>query len=138
MSAQLLTKYVGTKIVEAARIISISRSDLNQVGVLLVEGADGQQRVTVTRAYLEKHSPQLGGYYVRYGDGYASFSPALAFESAYKPLSQATALENDAKLDALIEQAILTANLLPGSREVSLVKTKLQEARMWLSNVLDT
>ena len=33
--------------------------------------------------YLAKHSPQPGGYYVVYEDGYKSYSPAAAFESGY-------------------------------------------------------
>lgn len=37
----------------------------------------------VGRAYMEKHKPEAGGYYVLYDDGYRSFSPAQAFESGY-------------------------------------------------------
>jgi len=33
--------------------------------------------------YFEKHDPKVGGYYVRYEDGYESWSPAEAFESGY-------------------------------------------------------
>ncbi len=40
-------------------------------------------RVTVDQEYMEKHNPHVGGYYVRYEDGYESFSPADAFESGY-------------------------------------------------------
>lgn len=39
--------------------------------------------VTVDGAYLERHKPEAGGYYVTYADGYKSFSPALAFEDGY-------------------------------------------------------
>ena len=38
---------------------------------------------TVDIAYVRKHRPQAGGYYVKYKDGYESFSPADAFESGY-------------------------------------------------------
>lgn len=37
----------------------------------------------VDSAYVRKHNPQAGGYYVIYDDGYASFSPAGPFESGY-------------------------------------------------------
>ena len=37
----------------------------------------------VPAAYMEKHRPQAGGYYVQYEDGYRSFSPAKAFEDGY-------------------------------------------------------
>lgn len=39
------------------------------------------------RIYMEKHKPEVGGYYVLYADGYASFSPAESFESGYTKLS---------------------------------------------------
>jgi hypothetical protein len=37
----------------------------------------------VDQAYLDKHNPQIGGYYVVYDDGYKSWSPAQAFEQGY-------------------------------------------------------
>lgn len=40
------------------------------------------------RAYIEKHAPAVGGYYVVYEDGYKSWLPATAFESGYSLLSE--------------------------------------------------
>ena len=40
--------------------------------------------VHVDSAYLTKHTPHVGGYYVEYADGYKSFSPAKAFAEGYK------------------------------------------------------
>ena len=37
----------------------------------------------VDHAYMHKHKPEVGGYYVVYDDGYKSFSPAKAFEDGY-------------------------------------------------------
>lgn len=37
----------------------------------------------VDSAYVTKHQPKIGGYFVVYNDGYTSFSPAQAFESGY-------------------------------------------------------
>lgn len=37
----------------------------------------------VGEAFMAKHDPQPGGYFVVYQDGYQSFSPAQAFESGY-------------------------------------------------------
>lgn len=37
----------------------------------------------VGAAYVRKHQPQAGGYYVVYKDGYKSWSPAEAFEEGY-------------------------------------------------------
>ena len=48
-------------------------------GLLLEDGGV----VILDRAYMEKHKPQAGGYFVVYEDGYQSFSPAAAFESGY-------------------------------------------------------
>ena len=48
---------------------------------LFVEGP--YSTVRVDAEYVRKHQPLSGGYYVVYKDGYASFSPAEAFESGY-------------------------------------------------------
>ena len=37
--------------------------------------------VVVSAAYVAKHDPQVGGYYVLYPDGYESWSPAEAFRA---------------------------------------------------------
>lgn len=42
--------------------------------------------VAVTPAWFVKHQPQVGGYYVVYADGYASYSPAQAFEDGYSAI----------------------------------------------------
>ena len=34
-------------------------------------------------SYVSKHSPEPGGYFVVYHDGYQSYSPAKAFEEGY-------------------------------------------------------
>lgn len=39
--------------------------------------------IRVDMAYVHKHKPEAGGYYVVYADGYKSFSPAKAFEDGY-------------------------------------------------------
>jgi hypothetical protein len=41
----------------------------------------------VTVGYVEKHKPQVGGYFVQYADGYKSFSPAQVFEEGYTLIS---------------------------------------------------
>ena len=40
----------------------------------------------VDREYLKKHRPSVGGYWVKYDDGYESFSPAQAFIEGYNPI----------------------------------------------------
>lgn len=39
--------------------------------------------VSVDAAWVAKHQPQAGGYFVVYADGYRSYSPADAFEDGY-------------------------------------------------------
>ena len=44
---------------------------------------EGYAPFLVDDAYISKHGPQEGGYYVVYNDGYKSWSPPAAFESGY-------------------------------------------------------
>lgn len=50
---------------------------------MIVPADAGYAPFRVDAAYLRKHDPHFGGYYVVYKDGYASFSPVEAFESGY-------------------------------------------------------
>lgn len=43
--------------------------------------------VDVDQSFIAKHKPAVGDYYVVYEDGYASISPAHAFESGYYPVA---------------------------------------------------
>ena len=65
--------------VEAFKIFEITAL---QSGEAALDGR-GDTSVTVSAAYVAKHSPKGGGYYVRYADGYESWSPADAFEGGY-------------------------------------------------------
>lgn len=44
---------------------------------------DGGVVIIIGWEWFAKHEPRAGGYYVVYEDGYASYSPAHAFESGY-------------------------------------------------------
>lgn len=61
------------KEVHAEKIVSIEGNKLNF----------GDSYINVDDAYLEKHKPVVGGYYVVYDGGYQSFSPEKAFEGGY-------------------------------------------------------
>ena len=41
---------------------------------------ENYSKFKVNAEYVCKHQPKAGGYYVRYADGYESWSPALVFE----------------------------------------------------------
>ena len=73
-----MRKYVCHKTVEAAKIESIK--DDPRTPVLMLEGG---LVASVPPAWITRHQPEVGGYLVRYEDGYLSFSPARAFENGY-------------------------------------------------------
>src|SRR5437899_9591729 len=50
------------------------------VGAFITPFEEGYESIPVSQAYMLKHSPKEGGYYVKYDDGYESYSPAKAFE----------------------------------------------------------
>lgn len=56
-------------------------------GAWIYPADKGYAPFEVDHAYVSKHKPEPGGYYVVYSDGYKSFSPAEAFESGYTRIS---------------------------------------------------
>ena len=86
-----MQKYKCHKEVEAFQVHEVRRftrlndcSDPSEGEESWVEllGEPGD-RAIVSDVYMSKHTVKLGGYYVRYADGYESFSPADAFEGGY-------------------------------------------------------
>ena len=90
-------RYRSHKVVEAAKVIDVTR--LNDGGADLVLtlgfGVDDVEH-RVDAAYVSRmdeamlsdthdHTNPIGGYWVRYPDGYESWSPARAFEDGYEP-----------------------------------------------------
>lgn len=69
-----LPRYQSHKQVWGLKIKSID-------GQIITPVEDGYAPFSVSTEYLEKHKPEIGGYYVVYEGGYKSFSPADAFES---------------------------------------------------------
>lgn len=85
-TTQVLPKYRSYKLVEALKIRRISRevpSVVAPANTHLITPEHGFDAFYVSDAYMEKHEPRVGGYWVRYADGYESYSPAAAFESGY-------------------------------------------------------
>lgn len=83
MSATVeLPKWQCHKVVEAAKITAAVRGQGSSI-VLTLEGG---LAATVDVAYLNRSNPSgelVGGYFVRYADGYEAWSPAKAFEEGY-------------------------------------------------------
>jgi hypothetical protein len=74
-----MQKYQCHKKVWALKIESVERD-----AVTLLHFEDKRYAsISVSHDFDVKHQPEAGGYYVVYEDGYASFSPAEAFESGY-------------------------------------------------------
>ncbi|HGL5374106.1 TPA: hypothetical protein ACKFCW_002978 [Citrobacter farmeri] len=84
MSEVNLPRWQCHKVVQAAKILTIFEGGLTTR--IVVEGG---LHFDVNDAWLAKHEPARGGYFVRYEDGYESYSPAATFEMGYTPLNQA-------------------------------------------------
>jgi hypothetical protein len=82
-----MDKYKSHKVVEGFKIDRMKQNLVNG-SVKLIGVSD---EVEVNASYANKHNPQVGGYYVRYQDGYESFSPAEAFETGYTKVGNANA-----------------------------------------------
>lgn len=66
--------------------LKIAAIDWTNGGALITPAEPGHAPFEVDAAYLTKHNPQVGGYFMVYDDGYKSFSPAKAFEDGYTRL----------------------------------------------------
>lgn len=75
-----MPRYRSHKDVWALKIKDVISND---GGTMLVPEDSGYSAFAVSGDYIRKHQPTIGGYYVRYKDGYESFSPAQAFEEGY-------------------------------------------------------
>ncbi len=80
-----MPRYKCHKEVHALKIARIGATTVI-VGRMITPADEGYAPFEVDSAYMEKHKPQVGGYYVVYADGYESFSPAQAFEEGYTKL----------------------------------------------------
>lgn len=78
-----LPKYRSHKTVWALKIKSIYRGGHDGEQIMISPVESGYADFPVDAAYVTKHDPTPGGYYVVYEDGYKSWSPAEAFEGGY-------------------------------------------------------
>lgn len=82
VSADGLPLWKCHKTVAAFKITDTEALSNGQVRLI---GEDPACSVVCDSAYVDKHRPQIGGYFVHYHDGYRSWSPAEAFEDGYTP-----------------------------------------------------
>lgn len=81
----MLPRWKCHKIVRAVKIKAIQQNVMGPGAFIDAEGPI--TNFAVDQAYLLKHNPQPGGYFVVYEDGYESFSPAEAFEAGYTQIN---------------------------------------------------
>lgn len=79
-----LPTYQSHKKVQAVLIGAIQTND--DGSAMIVPQETEFNPFPVDKAYVDKHQPQVGGYFVKYDDGYQSWSPAAAFEAGYTRL----------------------------------------------------
>lgn len=84
-----MPRYKCYKEVWALKIAAIEyvHSAQDTVTAIITPAEKSYAAFTVDEAYINKHKPEVGGYYVVYRDGYRSFSPAAAFEEGYSLIS---------------------------------------------------
>lgn len=70
-------------VAELEAILNGPESTGDAVGGVIMPEDEGYGPFDVSQSYMTRHDPHVGGYYVVYGDGYKSFSPAGAFEEGY-------------------------------------------------------
>ena len=81
-----LPQYKCHKVVGALKIDRVNH-DFRYHTAELWPADNAYGAIHVSVEFCRKHNPQDGGYYVRYDDGYESFSPAKAFEDGYDLIS---------------------------------------------------
>lgn len=94
-------------------------------GGLVLIGADAEGKdlkVTVDRAWGQKNRPHAGGYFVRYADGYTSFSPAGAFEAGYTRVENVEAAMLEESAGAVLRRVREAAGLPPDTNTPSLIE----------------
>jgi len=71
--------------------------------------------IRVSAEYIGKHKPQVGGYYVKYADGYESWSPADVFEGGYALVPRSHMGRVLAEFDALTDKLTKLQAFISGS-----------------------
>jgi len=77
-----MPKYRSHKVVHALKIKEMGEP-LPSGDCMFLPEDKGFDWIFLPAAYMRKHDPEVGGYYVVYEDGYTSWSPAEAFEAGY-------------------------------------------------------
>lgn len=108
-----MQQWKSHKVVQAAKILSVVANPSQPGAIFHLQGE--KETAALPPEWLQKHQPGAGiqsfsgGYYVRYADGYASWSPAEAFEEGYTRVVDAgdTLLGSGANVTGLAGEHIL-------------------------------
>jgi hypothetical protein len=97
MIAREMPKYKSHKVVWALKIKSIAKelAEYREIdgSATITPEEEGYEPFKVSSEYMNKHQPEVSGYYVVYEDGYKSFSPADAFEKGNTLIKETTFLD---------------------------------------------
>jgi len=85
MDTKEMPRYRCHKEVRALKIKQVIHNESDGSCRLAFED-EGYDPIAVNHMFMLKHAPKAGGYYVLCQDGYASWSPAEAFEAGYTRL----------------------------------------------------
>lgn len=77
-----MPKYRCHKVVRAMQIAEVLRRQ-NVHSCVVIPSDETLAPISISGDWVHRHKPEPGGYYVVYEDGYASYSPATAFEEGY-------------------------------------------------------
>lgn len=96
-----LPRWKSHKVVQASKITALKLHD-GGTGAIMVEDVSSAP-ILLHSEYMRRHEPKVGGYFVRYADGYESWSPAEVFEAGYTRVGGVPELEemSDADRDTL-------------------------------------
>ncbi len=83
-----MPRYKSHKEVWALKIKALGPVKERPGALSMTPEDEGYASMVLDGAFVTKHNPQVGGYYVVYKDGYKSFSPAEAFEGGYTKIER--------------------------------------------------
>lgn len=95
---------------------------------LLIAVQEDVPAIEVGLAYIRKANPEIGGYYVRYIDGYESFSPKGVFEAGYTVTKVLGADEKYPKMAGDVE-AEAEAEEVGVDKELDALKEKVAKTK---------
>jgi hypothetical protein len=116
--------------------LKISHIEITDSGAVITPADDGYKPFKVNSAFMDKHRPVVGGYYVVYVDGYETFSPAESFERGYIRASECNKGLTTRDLDMQEKRLLkIIFKAGPDGRELNSLNSRtLRSARLGLSS----